>query len=80
MLLAVAPYVVLGHNGEHFVEGLYRFVDESPLRVSAILSKLLETYQPFFDYEDHLKSLLVRLAENGRREDAFLCPVNIVSG
>lgn len=71
LLLAVAPYVVVGHNAEHFVEGLRRFVDESPARVSAILGKLLETYQPFFDYEDHLKSLLVRLAENGRREDAI---------
>ena len=29
------------------------------------------TYQPFFDYEDRLKSLLIQLAQKGHKEDAL---------
>ncbi len=71
LLLAVAPHVAVGHNAEHFVKELVRFVAESPERVSAILETLLLTYQPFFDYEDRLKSLLIQLAQEGHREDAL---------
>lgn len=71
LLLAVAPHVAVGHNAEHFVEELRRFVEQSPERVSAILGSLLETYRPFFDYEGHLKSLLLQLAQTGRKADAL---------
>jgi hypothetical protein len=66
-----SPYVEVSHNAEHFIEELRRFTDQSPGRVSAILGALLRTYQPFFDYEDHLKSLLTQLAEKGCRVDAL---------
>jgi hypothetical protein len=71
LLQAVAPYVAMNHNAEHFLEELNRFVDENPDRVSAILGSVLSTYQPFFDYENRLKSLLVRLAEKGLKVDAL---------
>lgn len=71
LLQAVAAYVAVNHNAEHFVEELSRFVEENPDRVSAILGSVLSTYQPFFDYEDRLKSLLIRLAEKGLKVDAL---------
>jgi hypothetical protein len=71
LLLAVASYVAVNHTAEHFIEERHRFVDQSPERVSAILGSVLSTHQPFFDYEDHLKSLLIRLAENGFKGDAL---------
>ena len=69
LLFAVAPHVAVDHNAEHFVEELVRFVDESPERVNVILGTLLRTYQPLFDYKDHLKSLLIQLADKGYRDD-----------
>ena len=71
LLLAVAPHVAVDHNTGHFVEELVRFVAESPERVNVILGTLLRTYQPFFDYEDHLKSLLIQLADKGYRDDVL---------
>ena len=71
LLLAVAPHVAVEHNADHFVKELVRFVAENPKCISAILETLLQTYQPFFDYEDRLKSLLIQLAKKGHREDAL---------
>ena len=39
--------------------------------MNVILGTLLRTYQPFFDYEDHLKSLLIQLADKGYRDDVL---------
>ena len=58
LLLAVASHVAVDHNTQHFVEELVRFVAESPECVNAILGTLLQTHQPFSDYEGTLKSLL----------------------
>ena len=71
LLLAVAPHVALGHDDYEFIENLGRLVTSSPSAVSKVLGKLLETYQPFFDYQDHLRSLLVQLAELGEKENVI---------
>ena len=71
LLLAVAPHVAVDHNTQHFVEELVRFVAESPERVNAILGTLLQTHQPFSDYEGTLRSLLIQLANKGYREDVL---------
>lgn len=70
-LLAVAPYVHIGYDADYFIEELERLVDISPENVNAVLGKLLETCIPTFDYGDKLKSLLRKLAAQGKREDAI---------
>ncbi|MDO9469896.1 MAG: hypothetical protein Q7J23_04100 [Nitrosomonas sp.] len=70
-LLAVAPYVHIDYDADYFIEELERLVDISPENVSTVLGKLLETFVPTFDYEDKLKSLLRKLAAQGKREDAI---------
>src|SRR5262249_19131118 len=70
LLLAVAPFVG-AHNTDAFLEELLRLVEVSPAEVSNIVAKLLETYQPAFDYRDYVRSLIERLAELGQRAAAL---------
>jgi hypothetical protein len=71
LLLAVAPYVGIGHGTYEFIEQLRRLVDVNPLEVSTVLAKLIETYEITYDYEDTMKSLIARLAELGQRSAAL---------
>lgn len=70
-LLSVAPYVHIGYNADDFIENLNRLADENSAVVSKVLGIVLETYAPPFDFQDRLKSLLTKLAEHGRRDDAI---------
>ena len=72
LLMAVAPHVKVGYNADNFIEELDRLVEQDPVIVSSVLGKVLETYEPDYDYEDRLKKLLIKLAESGRREDVLL--------
>jgi hypothetical protein len=71
LLLAVAQYVGVGYNADNFIEELDRLVEQDPENVSLVLGKVLETYEPDYDYEDRLKKLLIKLAKSGRQEDAL---------
>lgn len=71
LLQAVAPHVEKAHNADQFVEQLLRLVPLDPVAVSAVFSKLLETYEPAFDYEDKLKTLVRSLAESGLKKEAI---------
>jgi hypothetical protein len=71
LLLAVAPYVEVEYHADTFIEELDRLVEQDPGKVSLVLGKVLETYQPDFDYEDRLKNLLIKLARSGKRDDAL---------
>ena len=64
LLLAVAPHVSVDYNGSFFIEELDRFVEKSPLQVGEVLVCLLQTYWTSFDYEDKLKTLILKLAEH----------------
>ncbi len=70
LLLAVAPYVSVDHATHRFLEELLRLVAVSPEGVGQVLVSVLEAHVPRHDYRDHLKTLLRRLAEAGRREQA----------
>jgi len=72
LLSAVAHYVKVGHNADIFIEELDRLVEQYPEKVSFVLGKVLEFYEPDYDYEDRLKKLLIKLAQNGRRDDVLL--------
>lgn len=71
LLLAVAPYIDVEYHADTFIEELDRLLEQDPATVSIVLGKVLETYQPDFDYEDRLKNLLKKLAQSGRLDDAL---------
>lgn len=67
-LMAVAPYVHVGHDADRFIEELDRLADANVREVSEILCKVLETYKPVFDYEDRIKLLIEKIARSGGDE------------
>jgi len=71
LLLSVAPYVNINHYGDEFIEELDRLAEKNPSAISEVLKKVLEAYVPVFDYQDRLKNLLIKLSDNGRREDVL---------
>lgn len=71
LLLAVAPYIDVEYHADTFIEELDRLLEQDPEKVSLVLGRALDSYQPDFDYEDRLKNLLIKLAKSGRREDAL---------
>lgn len=71
LLLAVAPYIDVEYRADTFIEELDRLLELDSAKVSLVLGKALETYQPDFDYEDRLKDLLKKLAQSGQRYDVL---------
>lgn len=67
LLVAVAPYCGVHHSVHEFVSELLRLVETNPAGVSSVLGKLIETYEPSYDYENGMKSLVARLAGLGQR-------------
>ena len=70
-LLAVAPYVKVNYNYDFFLEELDRLVDGNPVEVSSVMQVFLDSYVPDYDFEDRLKSILTKLAQRGKRDDAI---------
>lgn len=71
MLLSVAPYVKVGYNDDFFLEELDRLVDANAAEVSIVMKAFLDSHVPDNDFEDKLKSLLTKLAEHGKRDEAI---------
>jgi hypothetical protein len=73
-LLVVAPHVSVDYNVDFFLEEVGRLEDISRTVVASILSALLQTFQPAFDFEDRLKKLVMKLAARPEtRLDALQC-------
>lgn len=73
-LLAVAPHVSRNYNADRLIEELDRLAKDSPAPVVQVLSTLLKTYHPVYDYEDRLKKLITTLAAHpASRSDAIRC-------
>lgn len=70
-LVAVAPYVKVGYNEDFFLEELDRLADVSTAEVSIVLKVFLDSYEPYIDFEDRLKSILIKLAQHGKRSEAI---------
>ncbi len=70
-LLAVAPYVHVEHNVDYFIEELDRLVEVSPDNISVVLGSVLETFAPTFDFQDRLKSLILKLSRLGQLNEAI---------
>ena len=69
-LLSLAPYVGGQHDAHDFLSQLLRLTKASPSAVSAALSKMLESYEPLFDYKDVMKNLVRALADEGLKQAA----------
>jgi len=67
----VAPYISTNHNADRFIEQLLRLAEVNPSAVSATFSKVLETYEPYFDYQDKMKALILQLAKKGLKIEAI---------
>lgn len=71
LLIAVAPFAHVGHNADWFIEELERLTDNNPQAVFRILSRLLEAYEPLFDFEDRLKSIVLKLHTHQMHEESL---------
>lgn len=71
LLVAAAPHLGVHHSTHEFLGELLRLVKVSPADVSVVLGKVLEGSEPFYDYQDRLKSLVGELAERGQRPAAL---------
>ena len=69
--MAVAPHVSVDHNSDMVIEQLEPLVASNPQAVGSILAKVLEDYNPGWDFEGRLLSLVKSLAKHGRRADAI---------
>lgn len=72
LLMATAPYCELNYNATDFIENLDRLAANNSQNVYQILTTLLETYVPTYDYEGHLLSIVQKLANQGLNEEAIL--------
>ena len=61
----------VGYSADFFIEELDRFADVSTAEVSVVLKAVLGSYVPYHDFDNRLKSLLTKLAEHGKRDEAI---------
>ena len=71
LLLAVAPYVHVHHDTYEFLNELNRLVEDSPGEVCRVLTRFIDTHEPFYDYEDRMQTLVKHLADLEFRKDAI---------
>ena len=72
LLSAVASYVLEDFNAVQFIENLNRLADVSPVRISNIVGRMLDAYEPLYDYEGQLAGLFRKLLGNSEtRLDAL---------
>ncbi len=72
LLLAVAPHVHVAHYYDFFYEELDRLADTNAAQVAVILKASLDTHVPYIDFEDRLKSILAKLVQHGKRDEAII--------
>jgi hypothetical protein len=72
LLLAVAPHVAVGYQGDEFIEQLGRLAPANPSHVATLLGRVLEHYNPSFDFEDRLKNLLRELSKHAETKPQAL--------
>ena len=70
-LLAVAPYVHINFNSDHFFTELVRLVDSSPAKVLTILDRTLDSPTPIYDYSKKLQLLIKIIASKGYKDEVI---------
>jgi hypothetical protein len=71
LLKATAPYCELSYNTTEFIENLNRLAADNSKIVYQVLTTLLETYVPTYDYEGRLLSIVQKLVDQGLVEEAM---------
>lgn len=71
LLSAVAPYAHVGHNADWFIESLERLADANPQAVYRLLTVVLDTHDPIFDFEDRLKSIALKFSQHQMNTEAI---------
>lgn len=67
----VAPHINTDYNADEFIEQLLRLVETNPRVICDTFAKVLENYQPTFDYQDKLKNLIQILWDKELKTDAI---------
>lgn len=70
--MATAPYCELNFNATDFIKNLDRLADDNPKIVYQILTTLVDTYVPTYDYEGRLLSMVQKLVDQGLRKAMLL--------
>ena len=79
LLLAVVPRMPRRHNIYGFLEELNRLATISPSGVADVLRSIVDTHEPIYDYEDRLKTLILKLEQAGEREAAIYCTNKLIT-
>lgn len=71
LMAAVAPFAHVGHNVDWFIESLERLADVNPQVISKLLTIVLDTHDPMFDFEDRLKSIALKFSQHQMNTEAI---------
>ena len=71
LMAAVAPFAHVGHNVDWFIESLERLADVNPQAISRLLTVVLDTHEPIFDFEDRLKSIALKFSQHQMNTEAI---------
>ena len=71
LMAAVAPFAHVGHNVDWFIESLERLADVNPQAISRLLTIVLDTHEPIFDFEDRLKSIALKFSQHQMNTEAI---------
>ena len=70
-MAAVAPFAHVGHNVDWFIESLERLADVNPHAISRLLTVVLDTHEPIFDFKDRLKSIALKFSQHHMNTEAI---------
>ncbi|MCI4566701.1 hypothetical protein [Lysobacter sp. CFH 32150] len=79
-LLPAAPFASSYHGAYGFAESLDRLAAESPEETAQLLEAFLTQYQPGYDYQDRLQSVIRKLDSSGQRPVALRALDRLVRG
>jgi hypothetical protein len=67
LLLAVAPYVGIGHHAYELFDDLLPLAEQNPVVIADVIGAMIEAHIPDYDYEDRLQKLLRTLSAKGQK-------------
>jgi hypothetical protein len=79
-LLPASAFASHYHGAYDFAESLDRLASESPEEVGQLLEAFLAQYQPSYDYQDRLQSVIRKLNSAGQRHVAIRVLDRLVQG
>ena len=71
LLLAVAPFVGIGHHAYECFNELLRLSEQNSAVIADVVGAVIDAHVPEYDYEDRLQKLLKALAARGEKNQVF---------